>query len=88
MKMIEKIKKLIRESNPMNKHETLIEKCLKGKCSNIKEQLEFTLFNFPFENDLKNELGLDKDEFEIFVEAEDPYDTFKEILITRAISKN
>ena len=87
MKFLERLKKLFRESNSMNKRETLIERCLNGKCSHIKDQLDFAIINFPIENDLKKELGMRDEEFQRFSESEDCYESFREILIDRALIK-
>lgn len=85
--MFGKIKKLIRDSNPMNHKPTFVEKCLKGNCSKIKEELETLLTINIDDASLKKELGLDDDEYLEFIEAENYYETFQNILINRVINK-
>ena len=88
MKLLEKIKKLIRNSNPLIQKQSFIDKCLSGKCYKIKENLDALLQANALDEDLKKELGMTDEEFEQFISAEENYfDVFQKILLNRVVKK-
>ena len=87
MKYLEKIKKLIRDSNPLNQKQTFIDKCLSGKCYKIKENLDCLLLDNSSDLVLKQELGMTDEEYETFISSENYLDTFQEILLNRVVKK-
>jgi len=85
--MWNKIKKLIRDSNPLNKKVTFVEMCLSGKCYKIKDNLEIILKTFTSDDELKSELGLTEEEYDVFINSDNFYEEFKRILINRCCEK-
>ena len=87
MKTWDRLKKLIRESNPMTKKVTFVEKCLNGGCYNVKKGLDFLIYNIPDDSTLQKELGLTNEEYNMFINSNEPYATFQQILIERLVEK-
>jgi len=87
MTLSEKLKKLIRDSNPMSHKQTFVEKCLSGSCYKVRENLDIIIDNNPSENTLRIELGLTDDEYKFMMEAEDYYEAFQSILLDRTMIK-